>query len=191
MRKRAASDLAVIKSSISGWSQRIVAIIAPRREPADIIVRHIASQTSINDNGPDASAATPLTSAPLGRIVLKSYPMPPPCCIVSAASLSMSKMPPILSGIVPITKQLNIVTLRAVPAPAVIRPAGRNLKSSRASKNLPSQALGSFSTDARSLAIRRQESSTVTSFGVPSASLKRYFISQICSAMGAVKRVIT
>ena len=31
------------------------------------------------------------------------------------------------SGIVPITKQLNNVTLRSVPAPARMRPAGRNL----------------------------------------------------------------
>ena len=132
IRKRAASDFAVMKSSISGWSQRIVAIIAPRREPADMIVRHIASQTSMNERGPEASAATPFTPAPLGRMVEKSYPMPPPCCIVSAASLSISKMPPMLSGIVPITKQLNNVTDRSVPAPAVMRPAGRYLKSSSA-----------------------------------------------------------
>ena len=58
--------------------------------------------------------------------------MPPPCCMVSAASFSISKMPPMLSGIVPMTKQLNSVTERAVPAPAVMRPAGRYLKSSRA-----------------------------------------------------------
>ena len=37
-------------------------------------------------------------------------------------------------------------------------------------------------------AIRRQLSSTVPSMGVPSASLKRYFISQICSAMGVSNR---
>ena len=61
-----------MKSSISGWSQRIVAIIAPRRDPADMIVLHMASQTSMKDSGPEASAATPLTSAPLGRIVEKS-----------------------------------------------------------------------------------------------------------------------
>ena len=30
----------------------MVAIIAPRREPADMIVRHMASQTSMNDSGP-------------------------------------------------------------------------------------------------------------------------------------------
>ena len=116
--------------------------------------------------------------------------MPPPCCIVNAASLSISKMPPMLSGIVPITKQLNNVTLRSVPAPAVIRPAGRNLKSESASKNLGSQASGEDSTEAKAPAIRCQLSSTVLSMGVPSACLKRYFISQICSAIGAAKRVI-
>ena len=36
-------------------------------------------------------------------------------------------------GTVPITKQLNKVTLRAVPAPATMRPAGMNLKPSSAS----------------------------------------------------------
>ena len=90
-----------------------------------MMVRHIASQTSMKLSGPEASAATPFTSAPRGRMVEKSYPMPPPCCIVSAASLSMSKMPPMLSGMVPMTKQLNSVTDRPVPAPAVMRPAGR------------------------------------------------------------------
>ncbi len=72
MRRRALSLLASMNSSTSGWSQRIVAIIAPRREPADMIVRHIASQTSMKDKGPLASAATPLTAAPRGRTVLKS-----------------------------------------------------------------------------------------------------------------------
>ena len=72
IRRRAASDLAAMNASISGWSQRIVAIIAPRRLPALMIVRHIASQTSMKLSGPLASAETPLTSAPLGRIVEKS-----------------------------------------------------------------------------------------------------------------------
>ena len=72
IRRRAGSFFASMKASISGWSQRIVAIIAPRREPADMIVRHIASQTSMNDNGPEASAATPATGAPRGRMVEKS-----------------------------------------------------------------------------------------------------------------------
>ena len=97
-----------------------------------MMVRHMASQTSMNDSGPEASAPTPLTGAPLGRSVEKSYPIPPPACIVSAASLSASKMPDIESSMVPMTKQLNSVTLRAVPAPARMRPAGRKRKSCRA-----------------------------------------------------------
>ena len=58
--------------SMSGWSQRMVAIMAPRRAPADMMVRHIASHTSIKESGPDASAPTPRTGAPLGRRVEKS-----------------------------------------------------------------------------------------------------------------------
>ena len=50
----------------------MVAIIAPRREPADMMVRHMLSHTSMNDSGPDASAPTRLTKDPLGRSVEKS-----------------------------------------------------------------------------------------------------------------------
>ena len=57
---------------MSGWSQRMVAIIAPRREPADMMVRHMLSHTSMNDSGPEASALTPFTAAPFGRRVEKS-----------------------------------------------------------------------------------------------------------------------
>jgi hypothetical protein len=71
-RSRPAWRLAAMKSSMSGWSQRIVAIIAPRRAPADMMVRHMLSQTSMNDSGPEASAPTPLTCEPLGRSVEKS-----------------------------------------------------------------------------------------------------------------------
>ena len=122
-----ASRLASMKSSTSGWSQRMVAIMAPRRDPADITVRHMASHTSMKLSGPEASAPTPTTAAPLGRMVEKSYPMPPPCCMVRAASLRPSKMAPISSPMVPITKQLKSVTSRFVPAPAMMRPAGKNL----------------------------------------------------------------
>jgi len=61
-----------MKASISGWSHRDVAIIAPRRAPADMMVRHIASHTSMKDSGPEASAPTPLTGAPFGRSEEKS-----------------------------------------------------------------------------------------------------------------------
>ena len=49
MRRRCGSRLASMKASMSGWSQRRVAIMAPRREPALMMVRHIASQTSMKD----------------------------------------------------------------------------------------------------------------------------------------------
>ena len=37
-----------------------------------MMVRHMASQTSMKESGPDASAATPCTRAPRGRMVEKS-----------------------------------------------------------------------------------------------------------------------
>ena len=49
-----------MKSSMSGWSQRSVPIIAPRREPADMMVRHIASHTSMKLNGPGRIGADAL-----------------------------------------------------------------------------------------------------------------------------------
>ena len=72
LRSRPGSRLAAMKASMSGWSQRMVAIIAPRRDPADMMVRHMLSHTSMNDNGPEASALTPFTAAPFGRSVEKS-----------------------------------------------------------------------------------------------------------------------
>ena len=72
MRSRPGSRLASMKASISGWSQRMVAIMAPRRWPALMIVRHMESQTSMKESGPEASAPTPRTGAPRGRSVEKS-----------------------------------------------------------------------------------------------------------------------
>src|SRR5437868_447668 len=99
--------------------------MAPRRLPALMMVRHIESHTSMKDSGPEASAPTPRTGAPIGRSVEKSWPMPPPCCMVRAASFTFSKIDAMSSPIVPMTKQLNSVTLRPVPAPAITLPAGR------------------------------------------------------------------
>ncbi len=53
--------------------------------------------------------------------------------MVSAASRKWVKMPDMSSGISPMTKQLNSVTLRALPAPATTLPAGRNLNPAMAS----------------------------------------------------------
>ena len=59
---------------MSGWSQRITAIIAPRREPADMTARHIASQMFMKESGPEGHPrrAPLITGAPLGRSVEKS-----------------------------------------------------------------------------------------------------------------------
>ena len=40
--------------------------------PADMMVRHMASHTSMKESGPDASAPTPFTGAPIGLRVEKS-----------------------------------------------------------------------------------------------------------------------
>ena len=106
--------------------------------------------------------------------------MPPPACMVVAASFSPSMMPERLSSIWPSTKQLMRVTWRSVPAPARIRPAGRNFQPCMALVNIFTSV--SFAASAR--ATRRRVSSIVRSTGVPSRSLKRYFMSQIVWATG-------
>ncbi len=72
LRRRTGSAFASTNASMSGWSQRRVAIMAPRRAPADMMVRHMASHTSMKLTGPEASAPMLLTGAPLGRSVEKS-----------------------------------------------------------------------------------------------------------------------
>src|SRR5215469_2042296 len=90
-------------------------------------------------------------------------------------------MPPISSGIVPITKQLNRVTpVRVLPAPATTRPAGRNLKSVIAAQNRVTHPAASRSGAASAVATRRQVSSIVLSTTSPEGVLRRYFMSQIC-----------
>ena len=45
---------------MSGWSQRSVAIMAPRRAPVERMVPHMASHTCMNETGPEAMLPTPL-----------------------------------------------------------------------------------------------------------------------------------
>ena len=156
--------------------------MAPRRAPADMMVRHMASHTSMKLTGPDASAPMLFTRAPLGRSVEKSWPMPPPSCMVSAASLTFSKIEDRSSSMRPITKQLNRVTERPAPAPARMRPAGRKAKSAMASlKALAQRARRRFgSAAATACATLSHVSASVRSTGAPSGPVRRYFISQIC-----------
>src|SRR5476649_2062481 len=158
--------------------------MAPRREPALMMVRHIESHTSMNESGPEASAPTPFTGAPLGRKVEKSCPMPPPCCMVSAASFTFSKIDAMSSSIVPMTKQLKSVTVRPVPAPAITRPAGRNLKPDSACSKRPAQSSGSFSGTAKARATRFHVASRSVS-EAPEVSRNRYFMSQMRWETGA------
>ena len=58
--------------------------------------------------------------------------MPPPCCMVSAASFSMSKMPLMLSGMVPMTKQLPVWMPPASWNDAVVGTTGQNTGSGSA-----------------------------------------------------------
>src|SRR5580692_6377991 len=107
--------------------------------------------------------------------------MPPPCCSVSAASRKAEKMPSIESGMAPMTKQLNSVTLRPVPAPARMRPAGMKPPPESAALNVAfhcARASGA-SAEAAALATRMKVSATSRSTGVPSADFSRYFTSQI------------
>ena len=150
-----------------------------------MMVLHIASQTSMKLTGPEASAPTPRTGAPLGLSVEKSCPMPPPCWSVSAASRTLAKIEPMSSPISPMTKQLKSVTPRAVPAPARMRPAGMNAKPVMASKKRRSQALrlARGSAEAAAAATLARVSSTDRSAWPPGGS-KRYLASQICRETG-------
>ena len=68
--------------------------------------------------------------APDGRSVEKSYPIPPPRRIVSAASDARAMIDPgpsvKLSAIPPLTKQLAAVTCRGLPMADWMRPPGKN-----------------------------------------------------------------
>src|SRR5436190_12834149 len=100
--------------------------MAPRREPVESKTLHIVSQIRIKETGPEEDTPVFFTTAPKGRNPEKSYPTPPPCCKVKAPSSKALKIPLRESDSIFMTKQLNKVTLCLVPAPANIRPPGKN-----------------------------------------------------------------
>ena len=165
--------LAATNASTSGWSQASVPIIAPRRGPTPVTVSDIWFHRSMNDTGPEAMPPVASAGAPYGRSVEKSTPMPPPCCIVSADSRSAPKMPSSESSTVPITKQLNSVTRRAVPAPARMRPPGRKRKSASASRKRRAHASRSRGSPAASARATRSQLSSMDASGKPLAGAKR------------------
>ena len=66
MRSLAGSCLVSMQASISGWLHRSVPKIAPRRDPALMVVWHIASRTFMKLKGSGASDPTLHTGAPHG-----------------------------------------------------------------------------------------------------------------------------
>ena len=189
MRSRAGSFFASMKASISGWSQRIVAIIAPRRLPADMIVRHIASQTSMKDK----------RTGGIRRHALHLGPARPDGgeIIADAAALLHGQrgfLQHLEDAAHAVGNRAHDEAVEQRHRPPGARPGGDpaggqelEILQRRDRSGLPTAA-GSASASARARAIRRQVSSTVPSIGVPSASFRRYFMSQICSAMGAENR---
>ncbi len=131
----------------------------------------MASHRFMKETGPEAVVPLATASAPCGLRVEKSTPIPPPCCIVIAASESCPKIPSSESSMYPITKQLKSVVRWSVPAPARIRPAGRNRRPWSDSWKVRSQPeASSRSLPAAALATRRHVSAIEASgdsFSVP------------------------
>ena len=86
MRELSGARFAATNASMSGCSHDITPIIAPRRGPISVTVAHICSHSCMNDTGPDERPPVASVFAPFGRNGEKSVPMPPPSCIVTAAS---------------------------------------------------------------------------------------------------------
>ena len=159
------SRLSSTNSTMSGWSQRKAPIMAPRRLLVASKVSQSESQILMKETGPEAIAPVFRATSPRGRKSEKSTPTPPPCCIVTAVSLSESRMPAIESSTGPETKQLNSVTCLSVPAPASTRPPGKNRKPHSSSRYRDDQDSGLFSTPAMAPATRANVSSRSASTG--------------------------
>jgi len=135
------TSLASMKASMSGWSQRSVTIMAPRRTLFDASALLAASHTAMNDTGPEATPELAWANAPSGCRVEKSTPTPPPACSVTMASRRALKMPLTESSIGPITKLLSSVVWRSVPAAAKMRPPGKKRKSLKMTRKRSRQSL--------------------------------------------------
>ncbi len=86
------SFLRSTNASISGWSTERMAMFAPRRVPPCLIASVAASNTRMNDTGPDATPLVDFTRSPVGRSLLNAKPVPPPLWWMSAVFLIVSKM---------------------------------------------------------------------------------------------------
>jgi hypothetical protein len=70
--------LALMNSSMSGWSTRSTAMLAPRRRPPARITAVVWSNRCMNDSGPELMPPVDCTRSWRGRSALKENPVPPP-----------------------------------------------------------------------------------------------------------------
>src|SRR5690606_5807325 len=99
-------------------------------------------------------------------------------CIVIAPCFKCSKIDSIESSMKPITKQLKSVVRRPVPAPARMRPAGRNLKPVTASRNAAS--CSPLRSACATAAATLRHVSAIDASADPSGRTCRYFVDQMC-----------
>ncbi len=84
--------LQVMKSRMSGWSTERMPMFAPRRVPPCFTVSVAASNTVMNEMGPDETPLVDFTTSFFGRMREKEKPVPPPDLWMSAACFTDSKI---------------------------------------------------------------------------------------------------
>ena len=80
----------VMNSMMSGWSTRRMPMLAPRRVPPCFTASVDASNSFMNETGPEATPMVERTMSPLGRSREKLKPVPPPDWWTSAMERSVS-----------------------------------------------------------------------------------------------------
>ena len=86
------SALHMMKSMMSGWSTRRIAMLAPRRVPPCLMVSVAMSNTLMKESGPLEMPVVDMTTSLAGRRREKEKPVPPPDLWISAVFLTDSKI---------------------------------------------------------------------------------------------------
>ena len=151
-----------------------------------MMVRHIASHTSMKESGPEASAPTPFTGAPLGR---KRREVVADAAALLHGQRRLAQMREDAAHVVGDRPHDEAVEQRhaALGAGAGDDAAGRQeLEILEGGVEAAGPAApGRARPAATALAMRRHVSSRVLSTAAPSAPLKRYFMSQMRWDMAA------
>ena len=84
------SSLQAMNSRMSGWSTRRMPMLAPRRVPPCLTTSVDASNSYMNDTGPEATPMVERTMSFLGRSREKLKPVPPPDWWTSAMARRVS-----------------------------------------------------------------------------------------------------